>query len=300
MHDTQLSSLVKMDDPQAVLDEAIHIIQMSFPGSNVVAIRSAFNRTILLYEGGWPGIRGCNTDYHDLKHATDCFLAMVRLLHGAAITGLDLSITDVHRSIIAALLHDVGYLQNSEDTLGTGAKFTSSHVRRGMDFLQGHFAEWALERQDVHACMAMIHCTDLTKALSTIPFPDQPTETLGKMLATADLLAQMADRTYLEKLLLLHGELEEARANDCTDHLEFLRESKAFYFRMMDRLKNQLSSFNRLMIHHFKARWGIEQDLYQEAIDNQQKYLQEALACEEPLERLRRYGTVARRSAGLN
>ena len=44
------------------------------------------------------------------------------------------------------------------------------------------------------------------------------------------------------------------------------------------------------MIHHFKARWNIDVDLYQQAIDNQRKYLSTILtiADEDPRGRLRR------------
>ena len=273
MTDIQLANLVKMDSPRAVLDEALVVLADFFPRANVQALRSAFNQTVALYAKGWKDVSGCNTDYHDRRHVTDCFLAMVRLLHGAAVSGIHFSASQVYQGLVAALLHDVGYLQHSEDTLGTGAKFTASHVRRGMDFIQRHFSAFGLEPSDVHGCMAMIHCTDLSKDLSTIPFSDHATEQLGKMLATADILAQMADRIYLEKLLFLYHELDEACIDNFADEFDLLQHSKDFYVEMIDRFETQLSSFNRLMVHHFKARWDIDQDLYQAAIEKNQSYL---------------------------
>lgn len=290
MTDIQLANLVNMDSPQAVLDEAIIVIALFSPATNPLTIRSAFNQTVSLYRGGWKDIKGCNTDYHDLKHVTDCFLAMVRLLHAVGVSGVQISPPQIYQGLVAALLHDVGYLQHNEDTIGTGAKFTSSHVRRGMDFVQRHFAAFGLEREDVHACMAMIHCTDLNKDLEAVPFPDQATERMGKMLATADILAQMADRTYLEKLLLLYYELNEACIDDYFDELDLLQQSKDFYLQMVERFETRLASLNRLMIHHFKTRWNIDQDLYQQAIESQQAYLQTILQQEgdDPRGRLRR------------
>lgn len=291
MADIQLANLVNMGSPQAVLEEAISVVALFSPGTNPQRIRSAFDQTVCLYEGGWNDINGCNTDYHNLNHVTDCFLAMVRLLHGAAISGVRFSRPQIHQGLMAALLHDVGYLQHRDDTLGTGAKFTASHVRRSMDFVQRHFAAFGLEREDVHACMAMIHCTDLNKDLATIPFPDQASQRLGQMLATADILAQMADRTYLEKLLLLYYELDEACIDEFVDALDLLQHSKDFYLQMRGRFETRLASLNRLMIHHFRARWDIDQDLYQAAIEKQQAYLQTILrqiGKEDPLGRLRR------------
>ncbi len=291
MHETQLANLVQMESPEAVLDEAITVLgQVSPLEVDTLAIRSAFNQTVSLYQGVWEDTKGCNTDYHDLKHVTDCFLAMVRLLHGALVTGIQVSSRQVHQGLVAALLHDVGYLQNCEDTEGTGAKFTTSHVRRSMDFVGRHFAVFGLQESEVHACMAMIHCTDLNCDPGSVPFADKTSQQIGKMLATADIMAQMADRTYLEKLLLLYHELDEARINAYGDEVDLLHQSKDFYVRMAQRFETQLSSTNRLMRHHFEARWNIHQDLYQRAIDNQRAYLTSILTCADvdPRDRLRR------------
>jgi hypothetical protein len=290
MADIQLANLVQMESPQAVLDEAITTLLCFSPDTDPLAVRNVFNQTVSLYDGEWEGINGCNTDYHDLKHVTDCFLAMVRLFHGAVEKGFHFSPRPVFRGLVAALLHDVGYLQNSEDTEGTGAKYTCCHVRRGMDFIQRHFSAFGLQESEVHACITMIHCTDLNCDLSSIPFPDTGSEQIGKMLATADILAQMADRTYLEKLLFLFYKLDEACIDDYADELELLRQSKAFYRSMVTRFETHLASSNRFMAHHFKARWKIDEDLYQRAIDNQQAYLTTILteAGDDPRERLRR------------
>jgi len=290
MVETQLANLVQMESPQAVLEEAVIIAGHFSPQADLTAVRSAFNQTVLLYQGAWKALKACNTDYHDLKHVTDCFLAMARLFHGAAEAGHQFTARQVHLGLVAALLHDVGYLQCREDMHGTGAKYTASHVRRSMDFVQRHFSAFGLEEGEIHACMTMIHCTDLNVEPAAIPFPDSATERIGKLLATADVLAQMADRTYLEKLLFLFYELDEARIDDYADELELLRHSDDFYRRMVARFKNQLGSANRFMAYHFNARWQIGEDLYQRAIDNQRAYLNEILKKEgiDLLKRLRR------------
>lgn len=290
MADIQLANLVQMESPQAVLDEGINVVELFSPGADPLAIRSAFSQTVSLYEGAWEDTSSCNTDYHNLKHVTDCFLAMVRLFHGAVETGIPFSPRQIHQGLVAALLHDAGYLQSREDTDGTGAKYTLCHVRRGMDFVQRHFETFGVQESEIHACMAMIHCTDLNCDVASIPFPDPATEQIGKMLATADILAQMADRTYLEKLLFLYYELEEASIDDFADEVALLRQSEDFFVRMATRFETQLSSSNRFMPHHFKARWKIDADLYQLAIHNQQAYLTEILTAAggDPKDRLRR------------
>ncbi|BBO84231.1 hypothetical protein DSCO28_47970 [Desulfosarcina ovata subsp. sediminis] len=294
MTEIQLANLVQMDSPKAVLEEAAATIACFSAAADLPAIRSAFDQTVSLYRGAWPDIKGCNTDYHDLKHVTDCFLAMVRLMHGAVENGLCITPRQVHQAAVAALLHDSGYLQNCDDTLGTGAKFTLSHVRRSMDFLQRYHRVFGLQSSEINACMAMIHCTDLGCTPAGIPFPDPASARLGKMLATADVLAQMADRTYLEKLLFLFYELDEACLNDYCDELDLLKRSRDFFIQISDRMKNQLDGSDRFMIHHFRSRWHIDADLYRTAIDGQHAYLKRILknGGGDPRNRLRRGNVV--------
>ncbi|WP_319522531.1 hypothetical protein [uncultured Desulfosarcina sp.] len=302
MAEVQLANLVEMESPQAVWDETFHILDRFFGRIDVSGIQSAFDKTVSLYRGKWPEIRACNTDYHDLKHVTDCFLATIRLLHGAAETGIDFSPRQVYLGLVAALLHDTGYLQSRQDRAGSGAKYTACHVQRSMDFIRRHFALFGLQAHEVEACMAMVHCTDIACDPATLTFVDQNTEWIAKILATADIIAQMADRTYLEKLLFLFHELDEARIHLFHNEIDLLVRSRDFYARMADRIENQLSSVNRFMIHHFKARWEIDADLYQRAMENQQAYLADILekAEADPRERLRRQRIVEKVQSKYN
>jgi len=97
---------------------------------------------------------------------------------------------------------------------GTGSKYTANHVQRSMDFILNHGTELKLSHKEVATCQNMILCTDLGLNISTIDFPSAEVELLSKMLGAADLLAQMADRTYLEKLLFLYYEYKEVIAPD--------------------------------------------------------------------------------------
>ena len=290
MADAQLANLVKMESPQAVLDEVQLILHRFFPDSDAASLKEAFHQTVSLYRGQWPLYRSCNTDYHDLQHVTDCFLAMARLIHGAAETGTEFSPEQVHQGLVAALLHDTGYLQDAEDREGTGAKYTDCHVRRSMDFIGRHHATFGLPAGGVQDCQAMVLCTDINRDPASIDFADETVEQLAKILGAADIVAQMADRTYLEKLIALFGELDEARIHLFDDEIGLLRHSNDFYTRMADRFATQLSGANRLMIHHFRVRWKVDADLYQEAIENQQDYLLKVLAeaDDDPRDRLRR------------
>ena len=53
-------------------------------------------------------------------------------------------------------------------------------------------------------------------------------EILGKMLGTADLLGQMSDRTYLEKLPFLYLEFKHAGIDGVGTELDFFDSTPGF------------------------------------------------------------------------
>ncbi|MEE8553958.1 MAG: hypothetical protein V3S72_11715 [Desulfobacterales bacterium] len=294
MNVTQLSDLVKMDSPEAVLEEVLIILDLISPNYNTAPVTSAFTSTVNLFNGSYPGYRACNTEYHDLHHTTDTFLAMARLIHGAVIEGYSFSVRLITLGLIAALLHDAGFVQEEHDREGTGAKYTTIHVQRSMNFLELHGAEYGLSDEEIASDLFMILCTNLAVDISNIMFPSSKVELLGKILGVADLLAQMADRTYLEKLLFLYHELREAKVSDYESEEDFLRKTVGFYDFIAQRFETVLDATDRFMSLHLTSRWDIQEDLYHESIEKQKKYLQQILEItdSDPLGNLRRGGIV--------
>lgn len=291
----KLSDYVRMDSPEAVLDEVQVILDLISPGFNAAPVGAAFKFTVNLYMGDYPGYRACNTEYHDLRHITDTFLAMARLIHGAVAEGEDFTDRQIVLGLIAALFHDSGYIQEEHDKEGTGAKYTTNHVQLSMNFLESHGAELGLSNEEVTAGRAMIFCTDIAVDISTIiAFPSARIELLGKMLGAADLLAQMADRTYLEKLLFLYDEFREAGIGGYESHIDLLRKTVGFYDFTVQRLETVLDGTDRFMILHFARRWNINANLYHEAIEKQKNYLKRILKAQDfdPRDHLKRGGIV--------
>src|SRR5258706_1104457 len=97
---------------------------------------------------------------------------------------------------------------------------------------------------------------------------------LGNMLGSADIIAQMSDRCYLEKCRdRLFPEFVEGglAARDETDHRagvqfksaeELVVRTPGFYRKAMDRLNNQLDGAPRFAQTHLKGR-----NLYIETIE---------------------------------
>ncbi|OIN96825.1 MAG: hypothetical protein AUJ48_00915 [Deltaproteobacteria bacterium CG1_02_45_11] len=275
MNDKQLYNLIRMDSTEAVLEEVRVILDLIAPNFNTAPVASSFVKTVELYKGNCPGYQSCNTEYHDLRHITDTFIAMARLVHGAVLNGKTFNDRQIVLGLVTALLHDTGYIQEKHDHEGTGAKYTSSHIQRSIDFLQLYGAEYGLSDEEILAGRAIILCTDLAVDISTIKFSTSKIELLGKMLGTADLLAQMADRTYLEKLLFLYHEFKEAEFGGYENELDLLRKTIGFYDFIAERLKTTLNATNRFMVSHFASRWNIQTDLYHEAIEKQKNHLKQ-------------------------
>jgi hypothetical protein len=202
---------------------------------------------------------------------------MARLIHGAMIEDAVFTERQITQSLISALFHDAGYIQEEHDREGTGSKYTADHVQRSMDFILNHCVELGLSDEEVEACRNMILCTDLAVDISSIDFPSPKIEILSKMLGTGDLLAQMADRTYLEKLLFLYHEFKEAKVGGYEGEVDLLRKTVGFYDFISQRLQKTLDATDRFMTSHFASRWDIQTNLYHEAIEKQKNYLHQIL-----------------------
>ncbi|MCF8146286.1 MAG: hypothetical protein K9N21_20455 [Deltaproteobacteria bacterium] len=289
----QISTLVNMESPQDVLDEAKHILLMLFPQFDIGPLDGVFHDVLSLFEGGYPGYCACDTQYHDLKHTTDTFLAMARIIHGAGVSGHPFSEWSVALGLISALFHDAGYLLTFDEE-GPGARYTMSHIRRSIAFMDTYFAPRGFSREDFEFCGNILNCTGLDVKIHEIRFTSHENEMLGKMLGTADLLGQMADRTYLEKLPFLYDEFKIAGIAGLGSELDFYRNTPGFYAMTIDRFQHELGGVNQYMRHHFRARWGIDDDLYLSAIEESITFLKQILEQhpDTPRKHLRRAGTI--------
>jgi hypothetical protein len=270
----QLAELVKTSDPLSVLAEVKHILRLISKDGNFSVLDAAYGDVRRLFDGAYPGYKKCNTQYHDIKHTTDVFLAMSRLIHGAFVEGEKFTDDGIRLGLVVSLFHDSGYVQEFDDTEGTGAKYTAHHVQRSIQFLEKYFKEKGFSDHDFRVAKAILQCTGLTTDISSIEFETGEIELLGKMLGTADLLGQMADRFYLEKLLFLFHEFREANIGGYESEFDLLRKTIGFFEMTEKRLMNEFDSVDRFMRPHFRARWNMDKDLYNLAVQNNIDYLQ--------------------------
>jgi hypothetical protein len=176
-------------------------------------------------------------------------------------------------TLIAALLHDVGYVQESNDVEGTGAKYTKTHVSRSVAFTAKHAAQFGLDPEQAERIGQLITGTDLAIPWDKLPYGKEDARLSAAILAAADLLGQMADRAYLEKLLFLYYEFREAGFGGYDSAFDILRKTSAFYLGTKERLDKTLGSASYAARRHFAVRFGLDRDLYRDAIAMQMSYL---------------------------
>jgi hypothetical protein len=266
--------LLPLDDPRTVFQEVCRIVAAANPHLDFPLLTRVFADVVKLFQGRYPGYQKCNTKYHDLKHTTDCLLALARLFHGASLNGVTLPDREVALGLIAALLHDTGYIQADNDLEGTGAKYTLVHVERSVAFMEKYFRRAGFSSRDFDFCRCCVECTGLTARIAEIWFESPTHQLVGKMLGTADLLGQMADHHYLPRLRFLYREFKEARVPGFETELDLLRKTPAFWEFTQGRLLSELGSVNQYMQDHFRVWWGLDRDLNRESIEENIAYLQ--------------------------
>ena len=249
-----------------------------------------------LFSGAYPGYRASNTKYHDFPHTIAVVLATARLIHGCMLDGHRFTARQVLITLTAALFHDVGLIQKIDDIQGSGAKYTVGHEERSIVFLREYLAGGVFSAGEIDTCANFIRCTILSYQPRELAFDSPEDRTLGFVVGTADLMAQMADRLYLEKLLLLYKEFEEARLPGFDSELQLLRKTKDFYeIVARKRFDEDLDAVYTQMKSHFDNWYGCPRDGYTEAIIGNIRYLERLIdQCQDSfrcyLDRLKRGG----------
>jgi hypothetical protein len=265
-------------DFAAVLAETLRIYAYHYPAAGGEQLRAREALVESLYAGGFAGYRRCLVEYHDFRHTMDVMLASARLLDGYNLTRGPLPAGLASDLLLAALLHDTGYVQEDWDTEGTGAKYTREHERRSVEFLRRNAGAFGVSEAALPGLARMIEATDLKVEFSGIPYVSEAEKTAGAILGSADLVGQMADREYLEKLLFLYYEFREAGIPGNDTEFDILRKTRGFYDLAVRRLHVTLLGTHELAKLHFRQRWGEDRNLYTVAMERQIAYLERIIA----------------------
>jgi hypothetical protein len=272
-----VANAVNVTDPASVGDAVESIFLNLFPSARVSTLRNAMNHITQLYRGEHRGYAACDTGYHDLQHIMDVTLACARLMDGyerSQKSGEGLGEELFIFGILLALFHDSGYLRKrgSEDDR-QGAEFTPIHVSRSAELLKKYMQGVGLGNLAETAAQ-VVHYTGYEVPVDRILVPSPAYRAIGNLVASADILAQMADRCYLEKCYgRLYTEFvlggiaikRDAQGNEqviFASPQDLVIKTPGFYRIAKKRMDETLHGAYRYVEKHFNG-----QNLYLEAVE---------------------------------
>ena len=201
-YDYDVTNTVNVSSVSDVRDAVTELYSELWPRACLDEVWLAFHDFERLFNGQLPGYQGCDTVYHDIQHSLDVTLATARLIVGYERTASSNDRLGADRAalgIICALFHDAGYIRDSADQrYQNGAEVTQWHVSRSAAWLKQYLPQIGCIHL-TRIATEVVHFTGYEKKLDEIELDDPKDSMLGHLLGTADLIAQMADRCYLEK-----------------------------------------------------------------------------------------------------
>jgi HD domain len=283
--DFDVTNRINTTDPVCVKLEVIRIFRALYSRNQAPIVNRAFDDVVRLYRGQFPGYAKCDTEYHDLQHILDVTLAMARLLDGYERSrgdGPAIGERNFQLGVICALYHDIGYIRRVNDNKHLkGAEYTAIHVSRGAKFLREYLPTIGME--DVaDVAGAIVHFTGYEMPVAKIRVPDPIYRLVGSLLGSADIIAQMSDRCYLEKCRdRLYPEFVAGgitrKHTDNGDVVVFasaedlLRKTPSFYQNATRRLDEDLGGAYQFAQKHFGGP-----NLYMDALRQNIRFVEKA------------------------
>jgi hypothetical protein len=283
--DFDVTNRINTTDPVCVKLEVIRIFRALYSRNQTPILNRAFDDVVRVYRGQYPGYTKCDTEYHDLQHVLDVTLAMARLLDGyehSRADGPAIGERNFQLGVICALYHDVGYIRRVRDKKhAKGAEYTSIHVSRGAKFLREYLPTIGLE--DVaEVAGSIVHFTGYEVPVGRIRVPDPIFRLVGSLLGSADIIAQMSDRCYLEKCRdrlypeFVAGGITKKRTDNgevvvFASADDLLRKTPSFYQNATRRLDEDLGGAYQFAQSHFGGT-----NLYMDALRQNIRFVEKA------------------------
>ncbi len=283
-----VSNTVQVTDSQAVCQIVCDIFHSCYLHTDDSHIKRAFEDFDNLFEGHFKNYNACDTFYHDKQHTLDMTLALTRLIDGherQSDSHETFGATQTTLAIITALFHDSGYIRKLHDQKHhNGAEYTRIHVSRSALFLRNYLSMIGLG-QHAETASNMVHYTGYEVAPENIELPSEKLHLLGHMLGTADLIAQMSDRCYLEKCrdrlfpeFLLGGLTEDKQEDGSRQTIyasgeDLLIKTPDFY---ENEVQHRLNILFRKAYRYAEAHFG-ESNLYMNSLNQNIDFIQKLI-----------------------
>jgi len=269
----QLSEIVDMKNPQAIFAEAQQIITAIDPEYNCAHLQTIYNDVEKLFQGKYPGYRGSSSRYYDFLSTACCFLAMARVIHGAAIEGNKISGKELSIALVASLMHDAGFFLHKKDKLELNSLSTEEYIKRSIKFIKLYVkGKSYLNNSGKIFEKLLLSSAEYSKSEGE-KSSDNAIDMPAKMLGAANVLGRLADRYYLERLIFLYHEFKKADIACFGSEKDLLIHAVDYYESVRQKLHTDMKDINHYLENHFRQRCGIDGNLYLISIEKSIKYL---------------------------
>lgn len=261
------------------LTEILYLAGEICPSVDRQIIRQVHDDLSSLFSGSNPDFQKNTLPYHNLRHSQMVVLAAARLFHGLFCNKVRISADILFKGLLAAYFHDTGMLLEKNDTEFIDAQYMANHEMRSILFLKKYAMQKGFGEEIIRDCAIIIHYTDLESDPTTFDAHSSDIQLAGQVIGSADILAQMADRYYLECLPLLFSEQKSGGINQHNSALELMEHTATFYHEVVvKRLTDTFSNTSKAMQTHFRERYKIDRNIYIDNIDKNINYLKKIIS----------------------
>jgi len=287
-NDYDITGSIPTTQAPAVGREVVRLYHQCYPHASSAPLERAFADVERMYTGRYPDYEPCETEYHDIQHVLDVTLAMARLLDGYERSRKEEAVPIDERlfqlGTICALYHDMGYIRRTSDKRHlNGAEYTLVHVTRGGRFLRDYLPTIGME-EFAEVAGALLHFTGYERPVASIRVPAPVYRLIGSLLGSADIIAQMSDRCYLEKCRdrlyaefvaggITRKKTEQGEEVVFASPEDLLRKTPGFFRGAEKRLHDDLGDAYQFAESHFRGP-----NLYMEAVKQNIRFVEKASA----------------------
>lgn len=244
-----------MFHPQSYLSttELINrVLREAFADVHSALCNDLIKFSLELFHGNTPLFQACDTAFHDFDHTMQATAAVADLLEAHRHNPVLAALTqrDWEMAIAAIVFHDTGYLKRQGDVAGSGAKYSSIHVGRSCFHAWDLLPGFGFTNDELRKIQNAICATGLYVRMEQISFRDPREWLIGAIIATGDMLGQMAAEDYPERLAGLYLEFREATAFSRLDETGI-----AMYRSLLDLLNGTEKFYHGYVTPMLEQEW---------------------------------------------
>jgi hypothetical protein len=228
------------------------VLREAFGEANAKLCNGLITFSFDLFHGKIPEFQPCDTAFHDFDHTMQATAAVADLLaaHRQNSVIASLKQRDWELTIAAAILHDTGYLKRRNDVNGSGAKYSAIHVGRSCFHAWDLLPPFGFTCDELRQIQNAICATAISVSMEQLPFRNPREWLIGALVATGDMIGQMAAEDYPERLAGLYLEFREA-----TVFSRLQKASFAAHKNLLDLLEGTEKFYNGYVMRMLDREW---------------------------------------------